>query len=200
MKIAVIGATGTIGSAVSDLLKKEGHEVVEASRKSLPAVNIDLPEMIESFYAKAGELDGVISAAGSASFGPLDELSDEQFHLGLRSKLMGQVNLVRKGMGALNEGGVFVLTSGMLATDPWPKTSAVSMVNAAIEGFVRSAALDMKRNQRICAVSPPLISETALKMGRESDPWPDAAKVAEAYHKAVTGKANGKIFTVEGYE
>jgi NAD(P)-dependent dehydrogenase (short-subunit alcohol dehydrogenase family) len=74
------------------------------------------------------------------------------------------------------------------------------MVNAAIEGFVRSAALDMKRNQRICAVSPPLISETALKMGRESAPWPDAAKVAEAYHKAVTGKANGKIFTVEGYE
>lgn len=202
MKIAVVGATGTIGKAVTELLKAEGHEVVESSRRTEPSVDIAQPESIDAFYAKTGNLDGVICAAGNASFGSLQSLSSKQIDIGIRNKLMGQVNLVRKGLDSLNDGGVFVLTSGMLSTRPWPNTSAVAMVNAALEGFARAAALDLPdgRNLRLNAVSPPLIRETAARMGRDPDPWPEAAKVAETYLQAVTGDANGEILYVEGYE
>lgn len=200
MKVAVIGATGTIGQAVSTLLEKEGHEVIKSSRKQDPKINIDRPDSIDEFYAQVDSVDAVICAAGIANFGALKELTDEQIQRGIRSKLMGQVNLVRKGIDHLNKKGVFILTSGMLASKPWPKTSAVAMVNAGLEGFTRAAALDLPDDKRICVVSPPLISETAKKMGRDSDPWPDAEEVAQTYLKTLEGDLNGKVIYVPGYE
>lgn len=200
MKIAVIGATGTIGKAVSQLLEAEGHDVIRASRKSTPSVNIDKPESIDAFYETVGALDAVICAAGNASFGPLKEMSDKQFDISIQSKLMGQVNLVRKGLKYSNGEMTFVLTSGMLSSKPWPNTSSVAMVNAGLEGFTRAAALDLEDGQRICIVSPPLINETARKMGRDPEPWPEASVVAEAYLKAITGDANGEVVYVDGYE
>lgn len=200
MKIVVIGATGTIGKAVSDLLKEEGHDVIDASRRTNPAINIDKPESIDAFYKKVGKVDAVVCAAGNAGFGAIQSLNDKQLTMGIQSKLLGQVNLVRKGLNHLNSGGVFVLTSGMLSSEPWPKTSAVAMVNAGLEGFTRAAALDLPDNKRICIVSPPLIRETARKMGRDTKPWPEAGKVAKAYLKAITGDANGEVVYVEGYE
>ena len=182
------------------MLDKEGHEVIESSRKVEPKINIDKPESIDAFYENIGELDAVICAAGIANFGSLQELTDQQFQRGIQSKLLGQVNLVRKGIANLAVGGVFVLTSGMLATKPWPKTSAVAMVNAGLEGFTKAAALDLPDNKRICVVSPPLVSETADKMGQDTEPWPKAAEVAKAYLKAIKGDANGEIIYVEGYE
>lgn len=200
MKIVVIGATGTIGKAVSNLAKEKGHEVIDSSRKVEPKVNIDKPESIDAFYEKIGEVDAVVCAAGIANFGSLLEMTDQKFQRGIQSKLMGQVNLVRKGISNLSQNGVFVLTSGMLAAKPWPKTSAVAMVNAGLEGFTRAAALDLPDDKRICIVSPPLISETAKKMGRDSAAWPEASKVAGTYLKALTGDANGEVLYVEGYE
>lgn len=200
MKIAVIGATGTIGKAVSQLLEEKGHKIVRSSRKITPSVNIDKPESIDGFYEAVGDLDAVICAAGNASFGPLQKMSDKQFNISIQSKLMGQVNLVRKGLKHLGDDTVFVLTSGMLSSKPWPNTSSVAMVNAGLEGFTRAAALDLPEGNRICVVSPPLINETAKKMGRDPEPWPAASVVAEAYLNAVTGDANGEVVYVDGYE
>lgn len=200
MKVAVIGATGTIGEAVTNLLIENGHEVIKSSRNIEPKVNIDKPDSIDEFYNKVGKLDAVICAAGIANFGALQELTDQQIQRGIQSKLMGQVNLVRKGLSNLGDGGVFILTSGMLASKPWPNTSAVAMVNAGLEGFTRAAALDLPDNKRICVVSPPLISETAQKMGRDTNPWPNAEKVAKAYLDTLTGDQNGEVIYVSGYE
>lgn len=200
MKIVVVGATGTIGKAIHDLLVEKGHDVIPSSRNIEPKVNIDKPDSIDSFYEKIEPVDAIICAAGNAGFGAIQEISDRQLELGIRSKLLGQVNLVRKGLDKLKKGGTFILTSGMLATNPWPNTSAVAMVNAALEGFTRAAALDLAEDYNICIVSPPLIRETAEKMGRDKEPWPTAERVAEAYLKALDGDYNGSVLYVEGYE
>ena len=47
MRIVVVGATGTIGKAIAQLLKDKGHEVVEASRSTQPAVDITDPASID---------------------------------------------------------------------------------------------------------------------------------------------------------
>lgn len=200
MKIAVIGATGTIGSAVAEALENKNHEVVRISRSSPTPVDIDDPASIERMYEKLGEVDAVVSAAGNASFAPLGAATDEDFALGIRSKLMGQVNLVRTGLAHLKEGGVFVLTSGVLARAPWPGTAAVSMVNAGVESFVLAAALDLDGGRRINVVSPPLVRESAQKMGRPAGEAPGAADVAQAYVEAIEGTANGETIFVTGHE
>jgi len=117
-------------------------------------------------------------------YSPLPEVSDEDFQFGIRDRLMGQVNLVRKGLSNVRSGGVFVLTGGTFAFDPWPKTSVMTMDAAGIEGFVRSAALDLP-DVRLVVVHPPICRETAIQLGMDGAPWPSAATVAETYRMAL---------------
>ena len=104
MKVAVIGATGTIGGPVVDLLSQGGHEVIQASRNSTPGVNLDDPASIDAFYEAIGEVDAVLCIAGNAAAGPLATVTDEQVNLGLHSKLLGQFNVVRKGLSKVKPG------------------------------------------------------------------------------------------------
>src|SRR6185369_1586173 len=97
MRVILIGGTGTIGREVANALRV-AHEVVTAGRKSGDlSVDITEPESIEAMFNQAGEFDALVSAAGSARFGPLDDLDYDDFLFGFKNKLMGQVNLVRIG-------------------------------------------------------------------------------------------------------
>lgn len=200
MKAVVVGTSGTIGKAVTQLLKDKGHEVIEASRSTQPGINIDDPSSIDNFYAGLGEVDAIICAAGDAAFVSLDKLTDEQIQLSVNSKLLGQVNLVRKGLSNLRPNGVFVITGGMLAYTPWPQTSMITLVNAGLEGFAKAAALDLTEGRRIVIVHPPWVAETAAKLGMDATPWPNAATTAQAYLNAVEGNKNGAAVFVKGYE
>ncbi len=193
VKVLIIGATGTIGAAVADALEAGGHDVLCASRNAELSVNIAQPSSIAALYRRVGKLDAVICCAGSAAFKPLPALEDADLEMSLRDKLMGQVNLVRLGLHALNDGGVFVLTSGIFSRNPMPGVSAIAMTNGAIESFTRAAALDLPRGLRINAVSPPLITETARKMGFPTQGTLSAAENAEAYVSLVQGGDTGCV-------
>ena len=141
MKIIVIGATGTIGREVVKALSAD-HEVVRIALKDADIVaDITSKASIESMYRHVGPFDAVASPAGYAKFGMLDELTDEDYLMGLTNKLMGQVNLVRIGRNYINDNGSFTLTSGVLSQEPMPGSTSLSMVNAAIEGFVRAGGI-----------------------------------------------------------
>ncbi len=190
MKIIVVGATGTIGQAVAAALA-ERHEVIGASRKGEVRVDLSDPASIRAMYETCGDLDAVVCAAGDAAFASMAELTDEDFAFGLAGKLMGQINLVRFGRDCLRDGGSFTLTSGMLAHRPTPATALITTLNAGVEGFVRAAAVDMPGNLRINAVCPPLVKETAEKMGWGAKGMP-ADEVAELYVQAVEGDLTGQ--------
>ncbi|QNF33638.1 short chain dehydrogenase [Adhaeribacter swui] len=199
MRIVVLGATGTIGKAVAELFREKGHEVIAVSRSSEPAVDIENPASIPAFFEQVGEVDAIVSAAGSAAFVALQDLTEEQIQLSLTSKLMGQINLVRHGLPKLRPNGVAVITGGFLAYAPAPQTSMIAMVNAGLEGFAKAAALDFTEGRRIVIVHPPWVAETAEQLGMDPTPWPNAAKTAEAYLAAVEGSQTGKPIFVEGY-
>jgi NAD(P)-dependent dehydrogenase (short-subunit alcohol dehydrogenase family) len=198
MKILVVGATGTIGAAVTRALEGR-HEILQASH-SRAALTVDLadPDSIRRLYAKVGLVDAVVSAAGKATFGPLLALSDAGFSLGLTNKLMGQVNVVRFGIEMLSDGGSFTLTSGFLSRHPMPGSAAISLVNAGLEGFVRAAALDLPRGLRINAVAPGWVSETLVAMKRDPGSGVPAARVAQTYVRSVEGSMTGQILDVVG--
>ena len=118
MKIIVIGATGTIGSEVAKALSLKKHEVLRGSRNGDVKVNLDDPASIRAMFEKIRDVDAVISCAGNAVFKPFADLTDTDYELGLRSKLMGQVSLARIGKDHVREGGSITLTTGVLATQP----------------------------------------------------------------------------------
>lgn len=191
MKILVIGATGTIGSAVVEALAKN-HEVISASRSSEVAVDISDWNSIEKMYRSLPKLDAIVSTSGEAKFGPLENLSHEDFAFGLINKLMGQVNLVRYGLEHINASGSITLTSGILALQPHAESVMLTMINSGVEGFVRSAALGLSQAKRLNAVSPPLVKETATKMGWGVGGTP-ANVVAQEYVKAIESNMNGRV-------
>ena len=192
MRIVVVGATGTIGKATVAALAPD-HEVLAASRRSKIEVDMTNPESIRAMYRAVGRIDALVSAAGDAKFAPFSQLTDANFQFSLGYKLMGQVNLVRSGMDAMNDGGSFTVTSGILARKPMPGSAAISLVNAGLEGFVRAAALEAPRGIRVNAVSPPWITDTlkALGMDPSGGMTPEAA--AQLYVRSVTGKETGAV-------
>jgi NAD(P)-dependent dehydrogenase (short-subunit alcohol dehydrogenase family) len=121
------------------------------------------------------------------------ELTDADYEMGLRSKLMGQVSLARIAKDHLRDGGSITVTTGVLAMHPMPRSASISMVNAGLEGFVRAAALELPRNLRINAVSPPWVKETMVKLGMDPSSGLASADVANAYVAAVEGSHQGKV-------
>jgi NAD(P)-dependent dehydrogenase (short-subunit alcohol dehydrogenase family) len=197
MRIVLVGATGIIGSAVAKALTR--HQVVPVSRKhGEHRVDISDPASIKKLYEALGEFDALISTAGSAAYKPLSDLSDADFELGLRNKLMGQVNLVRFGLSRVRDGGSFTLTSGILARQPSAGSASISLVNAGLEGFVGAAALEMPRSIRINAVSPGWVSETLSAMARDPSAGTPAAVVARSYVASVEGKQSGQVIEASG--
>jgi NAD(P)-dependent dehydrogenase (short-subunit alcohol dehydrogenase family) len=193
VRVMVVGATGTIGRPIVAALSGR-HEVVSVSH-TRAAEHVDLadPKSIQSLYRRVGQIDAVICTAGQAAFGELAKLSDVDFELSLRNKLMGQVNLVRSGIPSVRDGGSFTLTSGILARQPMPGSAAISLVNAGLEGFVRAAALELPRGIRINVVTPGWVSETLQAMGRDPKTGTPAATVARAYVASLEMKQNGAV-------
>ncbi len=198
MRIVIVGASGTIGQAVAKELG-DRHEIVTAGSRS-GDVRFDLtdPGSIRAALGQVGRFDALVSAAGKVKFAPLQDMSAADFDIGLRDKLMGQVNLVLIGRELIADGGSFTLTSGVLAHDPIRAGSSASMVNGAIDAFVRAAAIELPRGLRINAVSPGVLVESMPSYGpffRGHEPVP-AARVALAYAKSVEGARNGQVFEV----
>ena len=199
MRIIVVGATGTIGRSVAKLLMTEHNVVKVASRSGDFRVDITRKDSLEQLFKDIGSFDALVCAAGIARFAPLDELSDEDFQLGLSSKLMGQVNLVRIGLRHISDNGSFTLTSGVLSQQPMPGSTSISMINAGIEGFVRAAALEMPRGVRINAVSPPWVKETLQALGMDTSSGMPAERVAQAYRSSISGSRNGIVINARDF-
>lgn len=198
MKIMIVGGRGTIGRRVSEHFAKK-HEVAIGGRTTGDAaVDITDSRSIEAMYEIVGSVDAVVCIAGEAKWAPFASMTAEDFSVGLKSKLMGQVNLVRIGQKYVNPGGSFTLTTGILADHPVALTTSAAMVNGAIHSFVKAAALELKNGIRINAVSSGLVVDAVDKYeaffpGHNPIPM---NKVVNGYVKSVEGKATGEIIRI----
>jgi len=198
MKILIVGASGTVGKFVAGALA-ERHEIVKAGSKSGDVqVDIKDPGSIRAMFEKLGKLDAVISTAGKVHFGEFAKMTEAEIGIGLKDKLMGQVNLVLIGRDHVNDGGSFTLTSGVLSHDPIRFGVGASLVNGAIDAFVRAAAIELPRGIRINSISPGVLVESLPSygpyfLGHDAVP---GKRVANAYVKSVEGLLTGQIIEV----
>jgi NAD(P)-dependent dehydrogenase (short-subunit alcohol dehydrogenase family) len=195
MRILIIGGNGTIGKTVSSHFSKK-HDVLVAGRHSGDiTVDITDSQSIESMFKSAGKVDAVVCIAGDAKWAAFDSMSEEDFYIGLKSKLMGQVNLVRIGQDYLNAGGSFTLSTGILADHPVDFTTSAAMVNGGIHSFVKAVCLELKNGARINVVSSGLVEDAVEKYeayfpGHNPIPM---KKVVNGYVKSVEGQSTGEI-------
>ena len=175
------------------------HEIVTVGASSgQHQVQIEDPASVRALFERTGKVDAVVVTAGALHFGPLQEMTPEQFRTGLDSKLMGQVNVALAAQEFLNDGGSITLTSGIVGSQPIRYGANASAVNAAVEGFTLGAAVELQRGLRINVVNPSLLTESLEAYGpyfRGFETVP-AARVALAYSRSVEGAESGKTYRV----
>lgn len=199
MKILLIGGTGTIGSKVAQRLRSGNEIITVGSSSGDYQADIADPESIKQLFEKVGTLDAVIVTAGSAPVKPLAETTHADFMKGVKSKMMGQIDVALTAMEYLNEGGSVTLTSGILAHDPIPQGTILSTVNGAVNGFVRGAYGEfLQKGFRINVVSPALVEDSADALG---DFFPghtpaDMDEVVDGYEKSLKTLITGQVINI----
>ena len=198
MKIVLIGASGTIGKAVNKELSAR-HEVISVGSSSgdYQADIADIAQ-VRALFEKVGKVDAVVVTAGDLHFGALAELQPEHFQVGIDSKLMGQVNVAQVAQEYLNDGGSITLVSGIVADQPIRYGASATMINSAVEGYARAAAIELPRGLRINVVSPTVLVESMEAFGpyfRGFEPAP-GSRVALAFSRSVEGAQTGQVYKV----
>lgn len=198
MRILIVGGFGTIGKKVSAHFKSN-NEVLTAGRSS-GDISVDIADSssIKSMFEKSGKFDALICIAGNSKWDDFNNLTEEDYYIGLKSKLMGQVNLVRIGQHYLTPNGSITLTTGILADDPVVKTTSAALVNGGIHSFVKAVSLEIENGIRVNVVAPGLVEDSYEKL---KDYFPGhipvpMSKVVKAYERSVLGKDAGQIIRI----
>jgi NAD(P)-dependent dehydrogenase (short-subunit alcohol dehydrogenase family) len=195
MKIVIVGASGTMGQYLANVLEKENHEIIRASRSS-EEIQVDTTstKSIEEMFAKIGAFDALISTAGTTFVGPWKNLNDQTFRTGIEGKMMGQINLVLIGQQYINPKGSFTLITGALTNEPQINFANASAANGAVEGFVRAAAIELPNGIRINAVSPTVIESSPHYFPYFPGEIPTTMKQLEfGFKKSLFGAVTGHI-------
>ena len=145
-------------------------------------------------FQNIGSFDALISTAGPTYVGPWKNLTDKEFRSGVEGKMMGQINLVLIGQHYINPKGSFTLITGALSHEPQKNFANASAANAAVEGFVKAAAIELENGIRINAVSPTVIENSPHYFPFFPGEIPVTMKQLEyGFRKSVFGANTGQV-------
>jgi len=176
----VTGASGGIGRAVVEELRRAGHRIVVAGRdlQTLQTVDADSHVVADTTtpagaaLAIAGAIetlgrppDLLAHCVGSTLIAPLHRSSDEQIRETLRVNLEGALFMLRAWVEAKRETGApgaAVLASSVVARIGVANHEAIAAAKGGIEALVRSAAATYAPARlRVNAVAPGM-TDTAM--------------------------------------
>lgn len=166
-KIVVVGGSSGIGLATAELAKKEGAEVVIASRSAeklktaadklgAKAIQTDVSsdDSVASLFKQCGAVDHVVVTAAQLKTGPFKTVAMEDVRATMEGKFWGAWRCAR--FAEIKSGGSLTLVSGFLSIRPRPNSAIVGSANGALESLTRSLALELAP-VRVNCVSPGII-------------------------------------------
>ena len=192
----IIGASGGIGSQLTEYLQGKGHSVLIAQHNnpineeplvqslthisSVEATDFgSVDDLINYGIENLGDIDGVINLAGSILLKPAHRTSNEEFEFTINQNLKTSFSVVRS-TGLLLENASVVLISSAAASIGLKNHEAIAAAKAGVEGLARSAAATYaKKNLRFNVIAPSLI-DTPLAASITSSPM--ALKASEKMH------------------
>jgi NAD(P)-dependent dehydrogenase (short-subunit alcohol dehydrogenase family) len=180
-KVVVVGGSSGIGFSTAEMAKREGAEVIIASRNperlaaaadklnaiAMPA-DVTSDESVVSLFRSCGPVDHVVVTAAQLRTGPFKTVKIEDVRATLESKLWGAWRVARAA--EIRPGGSLTLVSGYLSIRPRSNSAIISVANGALESLARALALELAP-VRVNAVSPGII-DTPIRAA-----MPEAARL-----------------------
>ena len=166
-KVVVVGGSSGIGLSTAELAKREGADVIIASRNAakldaiaekmnaiaIPADVTD-DDSVAKLFKSSGPVDHVVVTAAQLKTGPFKSVPLDDVRSTMEGKFWGAWRVARAA--EFRSGGSLTLVSGFLSIRPRPNSAIVSAANAAIEALSRALALELAP-LRVNCVSPGII-------------------------------------------
>lgn len=211
-RIAVVGASGALGSLVARELVDRGARLLLVGRdqQRLEALGIDAPvvvaevgdagagdAIVEAAQAAYGGLDGLVNAAGVVSFGPLVDTPDEVIEELFLTNVIGPLFLVRRVLPLLAESQGFVLQiSAVVAERALPGMATYSASKAALSAVATALRTELRRSRvAVHDVRPPH-TETGLAtrpLAGEAPGLPEGLAPEAVARRIVDAIADGEL-------
>jgi NAD(P)-dependent dehydrogenase (short-subunit alcohol dehydrogenase family) len=172
--VLVVGRGSGLARTLALAALDAGAHVVAAGRdqEALPAAYagepgvstevIDLTDeaSIAALGERLGTVDHVVSTASARVRGRIADLDRDAVRLSFDTKVIGPLMLAKHLAPRMNDGGSFVIFSGVAATKIAVGTLGVAITNAAADTLARSLALELAPI-RVNAISPGVIDTGA---------------------------------------
>src|SRR5580704_13355113 len=133
-----------------------------AGEPGVDAETVDLTDeaSIAALGDRLGPVDHVVSTASARARGRVAQLDRDAIRLSFDTKVIGPLMLAKHLAPRMNEGGSFVIFSGVAAAKIAVGTLGVAITNAAADTLARSLALELAP-LRVNAISPGVIDTGA---------------------------------------
>ncbi len=209
-RIAVVGATGALGSLIAAELSGRGASLLVVGRDAdrLAALGTGVPVVADLGDARAGEavadaarehlggLDGLVNAAGVVAFGALADTPDEVVEELFLTNVVGPLFLLRRVLPLLEESRGFVLqVSAVVAERPMARMAAYSASKAALSAVDAALRTELRRSRvDVFDVRPPH-TETGLAsrpLAGEAPALPPGLVPADVARRIVDALAAGE--------
>ncbi len=187
-KVVVVGGSSGIGLSTAELARREGADVIIASRSAtkldsiaerLNAIaiptDVTSDDSVANLFKASGPVDHVVVTAAQLRTGPFKTVAMKDVRSTLESKLWGAWRVAQAAQ--FRPGGSLTLVSGFLSVRPRPNSAIVSVANGAVESLARALALELAP-VRVNCVSPGIIDtpiRAAMPEGARKDMLAKAA-------------------------
>ncbi|MHC2991196.1 oxidoreductase [Pontibacter sp. HJ8] len=166
--ILLIGGTSGIGLETARLLKKEGADVLVASRKNsaelqelgIEHLELDVLQFDPAFASKLpAEIHGLVYCPGTIKLRPFERLTIEDFRQEYELNVIGAIQSIKAVLPLLKKSkqASIVLFSTVAARLGMPYHASIASCKAALEGLSVSLAAEFAvAGIRVNAIAPSL--------------------------------------------
>ena len=191
-KYLIFGATGSVGSNLSKLLKDSGYDIHLIARNndeiaklsehlgcSYTVANVLEDGFVEKIKNDVKEVKGIAYCVGSIDLKPIRMVTEEDFNKCMKLNLYSAVEVIKGFQESLKKNkGSLVLFSTVAAQRGFTNHSIIASTKAAVEGLTVSLAAEFAPNIRVNCIAP------SLTNSKIAQPMLKNSSIAEGIAKA----------------
>ena len=168
----ILGGTGSVGSAIGDIVEKEGaivcrHGFDAGDYQADLSKDGEAKKLIEKIIKDRGHLEGIInSISAPVKIAPLEKKTWQDFEKHLSVQLKAGVDVILSALPSFKKqgGDIINILTNYVVGDPPASLSDYVTAKYAVLGFTKSLLKDLgKYHIRVNAVSPSFIRNQFTK-------------------------------------